>query len=80
MLVVLAKSHSENSIVPLEVHTGNIQIALQGIKGEIVVADSPRSLVFEVVYDDSVAVDVGNVSESFTALFRHNINKLQINK
>lgn len=60
----------------MEVYAGNIQIALSGIKGKVVVVDSPRLVVLKIVHDDAVAVHVEDVGKSFVAPLRHHIDKL----
>lgn len=76
MFILRPESHSENTIMPLEVYAGNIQIALYRIKGEVVVVHSEGSFTLEVINDNAITVDVEDVRESFIAPFRHHINEL----
>lgn len=71
-----AESHPENSVVPLEIYASDMEITLNWIHVEEVMADPPGLVVLEVVDNDGVSVDVKDVSESFIAPARHHINKL----
>lgn len=63
--------------MPNEVYSGNVQFTLNGIKSKVVVNNSPRFVVLEVIHDDSVSVDIENVSEWFVALSWRHVDKLK---
>lgn len=62
--------------MPLEVDSLNVEIALYGIIAEVVVADTPRLPRTVIINDNSVAVDVYDVSKSFFTLLPLCVDKL----
>lgn len=60
----------------MKVYASNIQIALNRIKAEVVVVDSPRLVLLEVIHNDAGAINIEDVGESFVAPIRHHIDKL----